>query len=59
MHQGANRFESGVRLRRVSILNRFDELLNINKNGCEIPPFIAGQRRHGHLVRRRRIEMGS
>ena len=33
----------------VSILNQFDELLNIHKNRCEIPPILAGQRRHGHL----------
>jgi hypothetical protein len=33
----------------VSILNRFDELLNIHKNRREIPPILAGQHRHGHL----------
>jgi hypothetical protein len=33
----------------VSILNRFDEHLNIHTNRCEIPPILAGQRRHGHL----------
>jgi hypothetical protein len=30
----------------VSILRRFDELLNVHKNRCEIPHTSAGQRRH-------------
>jgi hypothetical protein len=33
----------------VSILNQPDELLNIHKNRCEIPPILAGQRRPGRL----------
>ena len=38
--QGAKRFESRVSehtRKYVSILNRFDKLLNIHKKRCEIP----------------------
>ena len=33
----------------MSILNQPDKLLNIHKNGCEIPLILAGQSRPGHL----------
>jgi len=39
---------NGLNPYRVSILNRFDESLNIHKNKCEIPPILAEQCRHGH-----------
>jgi hypothetical protein len=40
----ASRLQADAKV--VVLLRRFDELLNVHKNRCEIPHTPAGQRRH-------------